>query len=97
MSHTIEKIKAYYATQTRPFAEFEEKVLIESLSAIEKNPDLGTVVLRNQQGYREFDEFCRSMSFYQDLSGFQYHWWIGNLKFILVSGADAFLHRINQG
>lgn len=94
MSHTIEKIKAYYATQTRPFAEFEEKVLIESLSAIEKNPDLRTVVL---QGYGEFDEFCRSMSFYQDLSGFQYHWWIGNLKFILISGADAFLHRINQG
>jgi hypothetical protein len=96
MSDTIEKIKAYYKTQTRSFATFEEQVLVESLTAVEKNPDLRGVVL-HKQGHQEFDAFCRSMSFYQDLSGFQYHWWIGNLKFILTSGADAFLESIKQG
>jgi hypothetical protein len=90
----INKINAYYETQDRTFAKMEQKMLIESLTAIEANEQLREIVVAGESV--ELSEFCQTLSFYPDLSGFCYTWLIRNLQFILNDGADAFIDSMSK-
>ena len=69
-------------------------MLVECLTKIEKNPSLREVVLSGESDV--LDEFCRTLSFYYDLSGFAYTWLIKNLQFILRDGVDAFVESMKS-
>ena len=88
-----DKIDAYYQTQkNRAFADMEYTMLTESLKAIEGKPELRELVLAGESEI--LADFCRTLSFYPDLSGFTYTWLIRNLRFILCDGVDAFIESM---
>ena len=88
-------LNAYYQTQTRAFAKIEQNMLIESISLIEKNPQLGQVFLEREDKDK-IRHFCENLSFYPDLSGFAYTWLVRNLQFIFHDGVDAFVDSMNK-
>ena len=96
----IDKLEAFYASTNRQYAETECKILTESLNGINNFP-VARDRLVNYKGddpvyfaeQNETREFFRSMSFFSDLSGLVYGWWVSNFRYILRNGVDAFIEK----